>query len=144
MNGRSGGINFPSGRSSPFPHPPSLILPRGPDVCFLYGVMLRPFCALVLGVACLAPLPPLPAQATRGKGPEDEIEAPEVKKLVFRGVKAVGKGELERSVSVEESKCRSMLLKVFCVFTKSSYFYQHEYLDRSEFQRDPLRVKVFY
>ena len=98
----------------------------------------------MLAVACLAPLSQLPAQATRGKGPQDEIEAPEVKKLVFRGVKAVDEGELERSISVEESKCRSLLLKVFCVFSKSPYFYQHEYLDRSEFQRDPLRVKVFY
>ena len=112
--------------------------------------MLRPVRALLLAAAFLAPFPlafPLvsvAAQTTRGKGPQDEIDAPEVKKLVFRGVKAVQSSELERSISVEESRCRSKLLIVFCVFSKSAYFYEHEYLDRTEFQRDPLRVKVFY
>ena len=105
--------------------------------------MLRHVRTLLTAAACLVALP-LSAQVTRGKGPQDEIEAPEVKKLVLRGVKAVEKGELERSISVEESGCRSVLLKVFCLFTKSHYFYEREYLDRSEFERDVLRVKVFY
>ena len=74
----------------------------------------------------------------------DERIQPEVKKLVIRGVDSVDEDELRRSIATEESHCKSLLFKPFCLVTKSRYVYEREYLSRTELARDLFRVKVFY
>lgn len=74
----------------------------------------------------------------------DEREAPEVMKLSLRGVKAFDKSELEQSISTEASHCRGLILTPICWITKSKAVYAHFFLDRKEFARDVLRIRVFY
>lgn len=75
---------------------------------------------------------------------DDQREAPEVKKVTLRGVHVADRDELQQSIATEASHCKGLLFKPFCLFTKSHFFYQREYLDRTEFKRDVLRIKVFY
>src|SRR5688572_12985624 len=74
----------------------------------------------------------------------DEREAPEVKSLKWAGVEAVEKDDLEESIETEETRCRSLLLKPFCLFSNWSLFKERHYLDRTELRRDVLRIRVFY
>ena len=74
----------------------------------------------------------------------DQIESPEVTNIRFHGVKVVDQGELLSSIKTDESSCNSLLVKVFCLFTKSHYFYTRRYLDRKEFARDLIRIRAFY
>ena len=76
---------------------------------------------------------------------DDEIEAPEVRRVVFKGVRHLDEDELRESISTRESKCRSLLLRIFaCWWTKTDAVYDHNFLDETEFRRDVLRAKVFY
>ena len=98
------------------------------------------------------PLPALAAAllalAAGGAGAQDRDddprEAPEVRRLEIKGVKAVEKGDLEESISTDASGCRSLLLKPICAVSKAKYFYEREYLDHRELRLDVLRIKVFY
>jgi outer membrane protein assembly factor BamA len=74
----------------------------------------------------------------------EEREAPEVKDLKWTGVKSVSKDDLEESVETEETRCRGLLLKPFCLFSNWSLFKDRHYLDRTELRRDVLRIRVFY
>jgi outer membrane protein insertion porin family/translocation and assembly module TamA len=85
-----------------------------------------------------------PAQAQVNRDDKAELERPEVRDLVIRGVKSIPKGELKKSIATEESGCLSLLLKPFCLVTKSHYVYARRYLDRTEFQRDVIRMLVVY
>ena len=85
---------------------------------------------------------PLAAQSARN---DDEIEAPLITDVDFKGVKAVEESELLESISTEESGCKNLILKVAaCWWTKSDRVYKHAYLDREELARDILRIRVFY
>jgi outer membrane protein assembly factor BamA len=75
---------------------------------------------------------------------DDQREAPEVRDLVLNGVHGVGKRDLERSIATTQSQCKSLLLILFCAVSKSPTFVDKKYLDRTEFRRDVLRLKVFY
>ena len=76
---------------------------------------------------------------------DDDIEAPEVRRVEFKGVKNLDEDELRESISTEESECRSLLLKIFvCWYWKPDAVYERNYLDEQEFRRDVLRAKVFY
>ncbi len=88
--------------------------------------------ALVLATA------PLAAQS------EEQTVRPEVKKLILRGVNSVDEDELRKSISTEASHCKALLFRPFCLVTKSHYFFEREYLTRSELARDLFRIKVFY
>ena len=44
----------------------------------------------------------------------------------------------------QPSRCNSPLLLPFCFFSKSPIFVEKHYLDRQEFQRDVLRLRVYY
>jgi outer membrane protein assembly factor BamA len=70
--------------------------------------------------------------------------SPEVRKLVLRGVKHVDAHDLQLSIATQASKCRSMLLEPFCLVSQSPVFVEHHYLDRDEFRRDVLRIRVYY
>ena len=85
--------------------------------------------------------PALAAQANRD---DDQLESPEVKNVRLDGVKVVDKDELFSSIKTDESGCNSLLVKPFCLFTKSHYFYTRRYLDRKEFARDVIRIRAFY
>lgn len=108
--------------------------------------MSRHFRRAPLRVAALAllALAAVPARAWAQSGKDDQIDSPEVRRLSLQGVHAVEKSELLRSISTEQSHCRSLLLKPFCLFSKSRYFFQRAYLDRKELKRDVLRIRVFY
>ena len=92
---------------------------------------------LVLAIIAIAA--PLTAQSRD----EDRIR-PEVKELVLRGVKSVDEDELLNSIATEESHCKALLFRPFCLVTKSRFFYEREYLSRTELARDLFRIKVFY
>ncbi|MFL5561800.1 MAG: outer membrane protein assembly factor [Gemmatimonadaceae bacterium] len=85
---------------------------------------------------------PLSVSAQNSKS--DQLEAPEVMKLSLRGVKAFDTSELQQSISTEASHCRGIILTPICWITKSKAVYAHFFLDRTEFARDVLRIRVFY
>jgi len=82
----------------------------------------------------------LPAQST---SPE-KTSSPEVLKLTVSGVKHVDHHDLLKSISTQPSRCNSPLLLPFCLVSKSPIFVEKHYLDRREFQRDVLRLRVYY
>lgn len=74
----------------------------------------------------------------------EEREAPEVLDLDWAGVDAVSEDELEESIETEATRCRSLLLKPFCLISDWNLFKEKHYLDRTELRRDMLRIRVFY
>jgi outer membrane protein assembly factor BamA len=74
----------------------------------------------------------------------DEMERPLVKKVNVRGVKSVDEDELRQSLATRASGCRSLLVTFLCAINDWDAVYQHEFLDRQEFRKDVLRIKVFY
>ncbi len=68
----------------------------------------------------------------------------EVRDLKLRGVRSVDAGELRRSLATQPSACRSLLLRPFCLLTKSRYVFERRELERAELERDVLRTLVFY
>jgi len=75
---------------------------------------------------------------------DEKDETPEVRKLVFTGVDHVDVNELERTIATRASKCRSLVIKPFCLASHSSTVEDKHYLDRSELRRDLLRVRLFF
>jgi outer membrane protein insertion porin family/translocation and assembly module TamA len=106
----------PSAGDSRFPPPASLFL------------------ALLLSAAPLASQAPAPAIP----------EHPEVVNLTLKGVKVVKTTELASSIYTTASYCNSFILKPFCWFSKSKYFFTRKYLDHKELERDVLRIRIFY
>jgi outer membrane protein insertion porin family/translocation and assembly module TamA len=96
--------------------------------------------AVVGGVGFLLSPPQLRAQS----GPDDHVEAPEVRRLVLRGVAHVDRIDLERSIATRASSCRNLFVQIFCFFTRSPTFIDKHHLHRDEFKRDVLRIRVYY
>ena len=92
--------------------------------------------ALVALFLCLA----TPLYAQRG----DEMERPEVEELELAGVESVDKDDLRDGLATQASECRSLLFYPFCLVSEHSWFVRKAYLDEEEFQRDVLRIKVYY
>jgi len=80
------------------------------------------------------------AQATR---PTKE-SSPEVMQLNVNGVKNVDQHDLEKSIATQASKCGSLIFRIICPFSRSPTFWQKHYLDREDFRRDVLRIRVYY
>ena len=80
------------------------------------------------------------AQSTR----DQEREDPEVRGLVLKGVEHVDVQELLKSMSTQASKCRSLLIRPFCLVSHSPTFEDKHYLDRAELRRDVLRIRLIY
>lgn len=99
--------------------------------------LLRSLRAAGLLCASVALAGPLAAQ-------DVDEERPRVERLTFRGVDAVDKRELRRSIATEASRCRSVLLRPFCWLTDWRIFVERAYLDREELARDELRLEVRY
>ncbi len=71
--------------------------------------------------------------------------APEVSDVVFEGAtKAIELTELALSIHTEPTRCRSLVLTPFCKLLPYRGFVERHYLDRQEFKRDVLRIRVFY
>ena len=82
------------------------------------------------------------AQSKVNKNP---IEAPEVRKLEFRGVESVDPFDLERSIASVATSCRNALYTPFCkIFGGSDRFVRKQFLDREEIARDIIRIRVYY
>src|SRR4030095_1155207 len=71
-------------------------------------------------------------------------ERPEVRSLTLSGVRFVDRDELLQSIATSASHCKSFLLYAFCPLSHSSNIWEIRYLDRTEFRRDLLRIRVFY
>jgi outer membrane protein assembly factor BamA len=52
--------------------------------------------------------------------------------------------DLERSIATRASQCRNLFVQLFCFFSRSPTFVDKQYLDREEFKRDVLRIRVYY
>ena len=96
--------------------------------------------ALALAASAFA-APPIHSQLPR----PDVTPSPEVKDVVFDGVSGgVDKQELAASIYTQPTRCRSILIAPLCKFTNYRGFEERQYLDRTEFKRDVLRIRVFY
>ena len=101
--------------------------------------------AVGAAVACCLAGPELLGQAYTPRTPgDDEIDRPAVREVKFRGVRAVDGGELRDAIATRASGCKSLILRPICLVYKGPAVYRREYLDRLEFKRDVLRIKVFY
>jgi outer membrane protein insertion porin family/translocation and assembly module TamA len=83
-------------------------------------------------------------QVRAQSSPDEHVETPEVRRLVLRGADHVDPRDLERSIATHASSCRSLFVQIFCVFSRSPTFIDKQYLDRDEFKRDVLRIRVYY
>ena len=110
----------------------------------LQPLLRRRWLATVAVLVALLATGAAPAGAQLSSEDPDDIETPEVRELRITGMKVLDKDDLKKSIATEESHCRSLLLKPICLISKARYFYEREYLDRTELRRDVLRIKVFY
>jgi outer membrane protein assembly factor BamA len=76
--------------------------------------------------------------------PDFQREAPEVRQLVINGVKNIDVRDLERSISTQATKCRSLVLTPFCLLTHAGTFQERHWFDAGEFRRDVLRIRLYY
>ena len=90
----------------------------------------------VLFAACMTPA--FAQDSTEG---EDE---PRVEKIIFRGVEGLSEGTLRASIATQETRCRALLLKPFCMVGDWPLVVRHEFLDRQELERDVVRLRVVY
>lgn len=96
----------------------------------------------VAGCVVLAAVPETAsAQAKVNPNPH---EAPELKKLVLRGVQHVDVVDLEKSISTQASSCRSLIVALFCLVSHAPWLVDRQYLDRGQLERDMVRIRVYY
>jgi outer membrane protein insertion porin family/translocation and assembly module TamA len=105
---------------------------------------VKRFVVLLAGALVLAPGSLFSQESAAGNPDVKEATSPEVVNLTLKGVKVVRLEELLQNIHTTASHCNSFILKPFCWISKAKYFYSKKYLDRKEFQRDPLRIRVFY
>jgi len=94
---------------------------------------------LALACACVLALS-TPGAALRAQ----DNSSPEVRGLVLRGVEHVDVNDLTKSISTRPSRCRSLLIQVFCWISHSPTFWDQHYLDHDEMHRDVLRTRLYY
>lgn len=76
---------------------------------------------------------------------EPTRSSPEISEVVFRGVESVDEEELRESIATHASSCRNIVFRVLiCPFSRSSRFWDRQFLDRLELRRDVVRVQAFY
>ena len=94
---------------------------------------------LLSGALFLAPAA-LNSQQSVPTGPSH----PEVVNVTLKDVNAMKRADLLQNIYTTASYCNSILLKPFCLISKSRYFYTKKYLDHKELERDVLRIRIFY
>jgi outer membrane protein insertion porin family len=92
----------------------------------------------------IALLATMSAVAVAQSSRDQQRGSPEVRKLAITGVKSVDWHDLSRSINTRASKCRSLLLYPFCLFSKSPTVEDKYYMDQKEFERDVIRIRVYY
>ncbi|HEY0776912.1 MAG TPA: BamA/TamA family outer membrane protein [Gemmatirosa sp.] len=97
---------------------------------------------LAVGAAVAASARPVAAQPARDL--TSQTNRPEVREVRFVGVHAVPAATLSAAVATQASQCLQLIFRPFCLFSKSPYIYQRQYLDHTELARDVVRVLVFY
>ncbi len=85
-----------------------------------------------------------PRSARAQDAQEPQRARPEVRKLTLSGVKHVDEHDLLKSISTQASKCRSLILYPICFFSRAPLWQEQYYLDESEFQRDVIRIRLYY
>ncbi len=103
---------------------------------------MRPPFSLLLAIPLAAALA-LAARPACAQSPAEQPH-PLVVSLTFEGVQNVDVSELALTLNTQGTRCRSFLLKPFCLVTNSHIFEERHYLDRQELQRDELRIRVYY
>ena len=83
------------------------------------------------------------AQTARDFSDQTE-QRPEVRRVRIVGTKALGRDDVADALATKASGCLSLVFRPFCLFTRSPYVYERRYLDREEFQRDVVRLLVYY
>jgi outer membrane protein assembly factor BamA len=96
--------------------------------------------ALVVTLMLVTSVRALHAQSSSRK----QESSPEVVKFAMKGVKHVDQHDLEQSIQTHASKCISLFVQPFCWISHSPVFWQKYHLDRDEFRRDVLRIRVYY
>jgi len=77
--------------------------------------------------------------------PKSELSpTPEVRRLDINGVKSLDVDELRQSIYTTATSCKSLILWPICKFSHWRALENRHYLNRQEFQRDVLRIRVFY
>jgi outer membrane protein assembly factor BamA len=85
------------------------------------------------------------AAAQQQQPPKSDLSpTPEVRKLNLNGVKSVDADELRQSIYTTATSCRSLILALVCRFSHWRALESRHYFDKQEFQRDVLRIRVFY
>ncbi len=84
------------------------------------------------------------ASAQPARDLRSRTDRAEVRDVRFVGVHAVPASALSAAVATQASQCLQLIFRPFCLFSKSPYIYQRQYLDRTELARDVVRVLVFY
>ena len=106
--------------------------------------MRRPVSVWVAAFAVGAMLAVSPQRVAPQNTPDLQREAPEVRQLVINGVKNIDVRDLERSISTQATKCRSLVLTPFCLLTHAGTFQERHWFDAGEFRRDVLRIRLYY
>ncbi len=92
-------------------------------------------------LALLAPaIDPSLAASAQTVGPAHPL----ISTVVLRGVQHVDPTALRLGLATKSSKCRGLLYAPFCLFSHAPSFYEREYLDPEEFQRDVIRIRIYY
>ncbi len=102
----------------------------------------RALLLLAAGAGGLAASRPAAAQTVRDES--DQTERPEVREVRIVGTKALARDEVADALATKASGCLSLVFRPFCLFSRSPYFYERRFLDRQEFERDLVRLLVFY
>jgi outer membrane protein assembly factor BamA len=72
------------------------------------------------------------------------VYAQEVRKLNLTGVAHVDAHDLLKSISTHASRCRSFVIKPICLISHSPTVEDKHYFDQTEFERDVLRIRLYY
>jgi outer membrane protein insertion porin family len=74
----------------------------------------------------------------------DLSPTPEIRSLQLNGVHSVDADELRQNIYTTATSCKSLILWPICRFSHWRALENRHYFDKQEFQRDVLRIRVFY
>ena len=105
----------------------------------LYG-LARTAVAMALALEPLT----VRAQTSPNKRTAPHEPPPEVRRLTFAGATRADVADLEQYIATQATTCASVLLVPFCALSHSPTIQYRHYLDETEFQRDVLRIRLYY
>jgi outer membrane protein assembly factor BamA len=105
----------------------------------LYG-LARTAVAMALALEPLT----VRAQTTPNKRTAPHEPPPEVRRLTIAGASHADVVDLEQNIATQATTCSSILLVPICAFSHSPTIQYRYYLNETEFQRDVLRIRLYY